>query len=245
MKKSSWAFTLVELVVVATILVILTSIGFYNYVGNLQDSRDSARQADLAKLWAALKLQHQKRGTYPNPGESFNITATWWTIAIQWKLNKDVWVSTLEQLSLDPKLNIPYTYSVTNNKQEYQLAATLENDDTPKALTVWNYSSVSINTLPTILVATTTDTNIVANNNSFIFDQWLENLPYSYKWDNGPVNGTSTLPELLSDPLINLYQNSDYRTCDEIKEAGKSIGDWEYQVRSSTGALTSTWCTSM
>jgi len=44
----------------------------------------------------------------------------------------------------------------------------------------------------------------------------------------------------LNDPLIEFYQNSDYRSCDEISEAGKSLGDGEYQIRDTDGVLTGT-----
>jgi hypothetical protein len=37
-------------------------------------------------------------------------------------------------MPLDPKINLPYTYSVTTNRTEYQVALTLENSNLPKAL---------------------------------------------------------------------------------------------------------------
>jgi len=45
------AFTLVEIVVTTTILVILTSIWFYSYSKSISDARDSARIADISTLW--------------------------------------------------------------------------------------------------------------------------------------------------------------------------------------------------
>jgi prepilin-type N-terminal cleavage/methylation domain-containing protein len=65
-KKTS-AFTLVELIVTATILVILTAVGFYSYSQNLVDARDSLRKSDIANLKSNLKLYKQKRGAYPLP----------------------------------------------------------------------------------------------------------------------------------------------------------------------------------
>jgi len=46
-------------------------------------------------------------------------------------MNKNVSLSTLNTLPLDPKLKIPYTYSVTQNKKEFQVATTLENNGRP------------------------------------------------------------------------------------------------------------------
>ena len=242
MKSLKRGFTLVELVVVATILVILTGIGFYSYVGNLQDSRDAARQADIAKLSSALKLQHQKRGTYPNPWQSVEHQLLWTWAVIQWFLDSSVALTTLDKLSIDPKLKTPYVYSITRNRQEFQVAGTLENGDNPQAILEWNYKTVAVDILPTIVVASESSINLGTTNNAFVFNGWQENLVYTFTWDNGPVDGSTDLPGLLSDPLIDLWQNSDYRTCLEIKEAWKSIGNTDYQIRDLNWALTTVTC---
>ncbi|MGB2110540.1 MAG: hypothetical protein ACPHY8_01005 [Patescibacteria group bacterium] len=39
----------------------------------------------------------------------------------------------LRTLPVDPYTETPYSYSVTNNRQEFQIAATLENSDIPIA----------------------------------------------------------------------------------------------------------------
>lgn len=248
------AFTLVELVVVATILVILTSLWFYSYVWNLQDSRDAARLSDISKLSSALTLSHQKRWAYPNPWNSFNITATGTIVASQWKLDETVALSTLDQLVTDPKLKTPYTYSMTTNKQEFQVSWTLENSDNPRAILKWKYKTVSINLLPTLILATDTTSTMEISENTwagawnrtlFVFDGWMNNVVSTFSGDNGPESNGTSFDNLLNDPLIEMYQNSDYRNCIEIREAGKSLGDGEYQIRDSSGVLTSTWCTSM
>jgi len=48
---------------------------------------------------------------------------------LQGKLSKDVSLNTIDKIPYDPKLNIPYTYSITANKQEFEIAMTLENSD--------------------------------------------------------------------------------------------------------------------
>lgn len=248
MKKKNYtsAFTLVELVVVATILVILTSLGFYSYVWNLQDSRDSARLADIAKLSSALSLSQQKKWALPIPGDNFDLTATGTTLAIQGTLNENVGLDTIDELVLDPKLKTPYTYSITANKQEFQVAGTLENSDNPRSIVKWKYKTVSINLLPTLVLAVngTTDMEItsIANRNLFVFDGGTHNVVYTFSWNNGAKSDGTSFENLLNDPLIDFYQNSDFRNCTEIREAGKSLGDWEYQIRDTDGVLTGTWC---
>ena len=248
--KKITGFTLVELVVVATILVVLTSIGFYSYVWNLQDSRDSARKADIAKLSSALTLYHQKRGVFPNPGSSFNLLNNGVAVASQWKMDKSVPLSTIDSLVYDPKNENSYSYSITTNKQEFQIAGTLENGDNPKAILDGNYTSVSVDILPTIMLASdsTTDLEINAatwagpsNRLLFIFNGWTHNIPYDFDQQTASSDGT-TFANLLSDPLIEYWQNSDYRTCTEIYEAWKSIGNGEYQILNSSGVLTWSGC---
>ncbi len=54
-------FTLVEIIVAATILVILTSIGFYAYTNNIADARDGVRKTDIASLESALNLYKREK----------------------------------------------------------------------------------------------------------------------------------------------------------------------------------------
>jgi|TARA_Y100001960_G_scaffold290852_1_gene331804 type II secretory pathway pseudopilin PulG len=63
MKKNTHisAFTLVELVVVATILIILATIGFAAYSDNIPDARDAERKASFANVQAAMNLYKKER----------------------------------------------------------------------------------------------------------------------------------------------------------------------------------------
>jgi prepilin-type N-terminal cleavage/methylation domain-containing protein len=68
MKKISHpAFTLVEIIVATTILVILSTLGFYSYTQNLSDARDGTRKSDLSTLGSQLVLHKRERGSYPLP----------------------------------------------------------------------------------------------------------------------------------------------------------------------------------
>lgn len=254
-QKNTLAFTLVELVVVATILVILTSIWFYSYVWNLQDSRDSARKADIARLSSSLNLYHQKRWAFPNPWNSFGILNDWLNVANQWKMNESVPLSTLDTLVYDPKTKKPYSYSITTNKQEFQVAGTLENADNPHAILDGNYTSVSVNILPTILLASDSvnDLEIAdgvwagsANRTLFIFNEGGNNLPYDFDQNTAYSESWVSFDDLLNDPLIKYWQNSDFRSCTEILEAGKSIwNNIEYQVLDASWTLSGVTCTNM
>lgn len=64
-------FTLVELIVVITILVILGTIAFMNLSGFSGNARDSSRVSDLANISQSLELANLKFGSYPEPDNSF------------------------------------------------------------------------------------------------------------------------------------------------------------------------------
>lgn len=252
MKKNIIAFTLVELVVTATILVILTSIGFYSYTQNISDARDGKRKTDLSSLSSQLNLYKRQRGAFPTPWDSFEIRNRGYTVAYQWLMNQKVTLSTAEKLPLDPEMDIPYFYSISRNKQEFQLALSLENNENPYALVDGNYKSVSKNVLPTILLALSSTLPIEistasgsSNRNYFIFQDGYHTLPYDFDTGIPSSDGTS-FSILLADAGISFWQNSDYRNCWEIFTAAKWIGPSgtsdEYQILWSTWALINTGC---
>lgn len=239
------AFTLVELIVVTTVILILGTIGFASFSNNIPDARDAERKTSLTKIKSSLKLYKQNRGSYPLPGDYFDITKGASTVAYQWVLNKSVPLSTLDALPLDPKIKIPYTYAVSENRKEFQVSGTLENSDMLKAVLVWDYKTVSKNILPSISVATQSNIDISTDTNKFIFDNGTHNLPYTFDIPYTPYSDLSNFNDLINDPDISLWQNSDYRSCDEILSASKSIWDGEYQIVDSNWIMTNTGCTGM
>jgi prepilin-type N-terminal cleavage/methylation domain-containing protein len=257
--KRNSGFTLVELVVTATILVILTTVWFYSYSQNLVDTRDSVRSSDIADLTSKIKLYKQSRGAVPTPASSFNILNRGIIVATQGRLSRDVALTTADTIAYDPRIDIPYTYSVTTNKQEFEVSLTLENADNPLALLSGTYKSVSKNILPTISLAldgvsipggVEIHDGIGAgssNRNRFIFNNGSRSLPYTFVNPYTPYSDGNTFANNISDTSIKYWQNSDYRNCTEIYESGKSISNGvtgeEYQILSSTGALTNTGCT--
>jgi hypothetical protein len=59
----------------------------------------------------------------------------------------------------------------------------------------------------------------------FIFNNSPSNLPYSFE-DAKPSSATGILlSSLLDDPATKPWQNNDYKSCEEICKAGKSVGD--------------------
>ncbi len=245
------AFTFIELIIVVVILTILWAIWMISFVSSLEDARDSSRISSILLVESALKTHYQKRWSYPNPWSMFEIqySGTW--VAFQWKLDRNVRLSTLEKIPVDPKNWINYSYSITRNKQEFEISATLENWGFPIALLTWNYRSVSKNILPTIIVATnsTIDIQNSPEKDLFVFNQNYHNLVYDFI-NNLPYNSWISFDILLEEAKSsnNFWQSSDFRNCIEIKKAGKLIvpvthAEFEYQIVDNNWVLTNTWCT--
>ena len=70
------AFTLVELIVVVTILAILATIGFVSYSGYLTGVRDTNRIASLTAISDGLEL-YRTTNDLPDPDGAIDIQIEW------------------------------------------------------------------------------------------------------------------------------------------------------------------------
>jgi len=126
------AFTLVELIVVITILAILWTIAFISLQWYSRDSRDSKRIADIWNIKTALELYSLKTWKYPAP-DNFDVVSYSWKTEIvryQWVIWNQVTrnLKTLIIKPLDPLTNDEYIYSVTNIYKEYEVLGLYEWD---------------------------------------------------------------------------------------------------------------------
>ena len=163
MKKTNktW-FTLVELIVVITILAILWTIAFISLQWYSKQARDSKRISDISNIKTSLELFALQTWKYPSPDNSEIITYSWETVWTQWT----VWdiVSTnlsrnLQKKPLDPLFDLEYVYSVTNSLREYELLSIYEWDISSNNLLSntyavnqynpkidWNYNQIFVKT---------------------------------------------------------------------------------------------------
>lgn len=72
--KRRHGFTLVELIVVITILVILGTIAFVSLGSYAGTARDGSRVSDLANLSKGLDLFYVKNGSFPDPSGATSVT---------------------------------------------------------------------------------------------------------------------------------------------------------------------------
>ncbi len=112
MKK---AFTLIEILVVATIIGLLAAGASITYSQLAKQSRDARRKADLEQIRAALEMYRSTNGSYPTPTVSCTFAGT---IA-------DASNTYLTTVPKDPKCNT-YTYYYTTDGTAYTLGTSLE-----------------------------------------------------------------------------------------------------------------------
>ncbi len=122
------AFTLVELIVVITIVWILSTVWFVSYSGYLTWARDSNRISQMVKLSDSLQVYASTK-SLPLPDDYIKITSSGSSdvIAYQWY----IWVDVLETIDYtnggtDPKDDSYYTYYLTKDRKKIQLLAFME-----------------------------------------------------------------------------------------------------------------------
>lgn len=181
------AFTLIELIVVITILAILWTIAFISLQWYSSQARDSVRISDIksAELW--LELYILKAWRYPVPDEY--ISYTWWSVEIrQWVLWKNATNNIdISKVLEDPLTNENYVYSTFWDWKYYQILAEKENSElsfiqnsyaesSKIPLVKWNYNFDP--SLPSIIVVpdSVTWSWIFDSDVCFVLDSWKNTL---------------------------------------------------------------------
>jgi len=128
MKVLKGWFTLVELIVTITIVTILGTIAFISFQWYSKNARDGVRTSDTNSIQKTLEFFKIEKWFYPLPTNSRKISFSGWTLWQEWtfwdSVRKTTWK--LNKTPLDPLTWNEYTYSVTQNKWEYELGIALE-----------------------------------------------------------------------------------------------------------------------
>lgn len=260
LRSQKLGFTLVEIIVVVTILAILLTISFISLTDNLVGSRNTQRISDMWRLITWLKSSKQKNGSYPMPSSYFNIinSGSENIQVYQWVIDNNISVSDINSVPKDPKVDKSYSYSVSRNKQSFQIWLTLESTEKKHQTSFvdWDYKPIAKNLFPSLILAGSYtwsveihDTIITAwstgsiNRQYFALNWWSYNLPYNFD-DLLPQTNWITVwfSWIITEPGVILGTNSDYRDCTEIFEAGKSMWVGEYQILNSSWALENITC---
>ncbi|MFA5392102.1 MAG: type II secretion system protein [Candidatus Paceibacterota bacterium] len=124
MDKKLKGFTLIEMLIVITIIALLSSLILVGMGGARTKARDSRRIADLHNIQNALELYYAKLGTYP-PG-TYNSSTSWNTFT-ELLIDEGIGVNRVPK---DPLNDTTRYYRYGGTATDYVLGALLEQSDT-------------------------------------------------------------------------------------------------------------------
>lgn len=127
--KQNSGFTLIEVLVASTIVIVLMTIGLVSYRQAGITTRDSKRKADLEVYRQALILYRSDNGTYPTVVTPLKIPASSANIGIA---GLQSYVSA--PYPSDPKNVSPYGYYYSSDGVTFTLSARLEKTGTDHIL---------------------------------------------------------------------------------------------------------------
>lgn len=175
LEKKSW-FTLVEIIVSITILIILWTIAFYSYESYSVWARDWTRITDMNNISKWLLLYQSKNSIFPIPEAYSTLTASWKEIRFQWIAWKSVlynaWISSIDQWNWkDPLSWKYYTLIVDWGKRQYNLIGLLEKWDWISYINWINKAFTNSNEW-TIMKIFWNDLGIIYDNNESIHEKY-------------------------------------------------------------------------
>ena len=106
-------FTLIEILVVATIIALLSTVGLTSYQAANRNGRDSKRKSDVEQIRSALEINKSDSGSYPI---DLNCVAT--TLAPGGYINP---------YPTDPQPTNQYCYKQLGSGTGYEICAHLDN----------------------------------------------------------------------------------------------------------------------
>ena len=175
------AFTLVELIVVVTILAILSTVWFVAFSGYLEWVRDTNRISQLKSISDGLTL-YQATAQLPLPNDKVEIQQDWTVIWYQWYAGENV-TGKIEYSAewMDPKDGVLFTYAITKERKSFALMAFLEEENGLDWLVYWNTTYASYeNRIPYVtgrkIGVILDETNSPIQENVDIQTQWYINI---------------------------------------------------------------------
>lgn len=136
-------FTLIELMVVISIIAILAAIGITAYSKTQLAARDGRRKNDLRTLRVALESYYQKNNSYPSStcysgnGAGSTVSACWGSTTFYTTMVGGGFISSLPidptNTCVDGNHCYNYAYVPVSGGSGYHLCATLENSSDPIA----------------------------------------------------------------------------------------------------------------
>lgn len=126
--RQAQGFTLIEILVVITIIGILMTIGFGGFQSSQQKSRDARRKSELASIAQALEAYYNDKGQYPLNTVLYQIGGCANGSQCPWGEPFQDENGTVYMVELPAENRSSRTYHYQSNGQWWQLYARLEND---------------------------------------------------------------------------------------------------------------------
>lgn len=198
--KIKTGFTVVELIISISIVIILVTISFFAFIQYVHTWRDANRMSSLKNIQTGLVNYYLQASEYPMPD---NVSVWKYTTG---SINEELvyawvfWENMIRMLEVmqtpkDPISWDYYAYGISANKDMYQLASTL---DSSYAYVIWDYEGILsknnyIYNVPSLLF--TWSWNLLSSQTYFIINNG-QNIPYPLKL---PFSGnTQTTGKILS-----------------------------------------------
>lgn len=147
-RKATAGFTLMELLIAITIMLIISGVSLSSFWQSQKKSRDSQRKSELAQITRALELFNEDFAEYPDSSGGLIIgcqnAAGGAMVACSWESEfkaypRDVEVIYMKELPADPGNSYGYYYVKAD--EEFYLYSVLENDQDATYNTVgWDAS---------------------------------------------------------------------------------------------------------
>jgi type II secretory pathway pseudopilin PulG len=127
MRNPKKGFTIVELIVVITILIILWTIAFISLQWYNKNARDSVRLSNIRDIETGLELILTKTWKLPDPDNKIIITSSGVLVWYQWTAGMNTQrIINIPKEMKDPIDMTYYTYVINKNNNSYQLWYSLE-----------------------------------------------------------------------------------------------------------------------
>lgn len=217
MKK--W-FTLIELIVVITILAILWTIAFISFKGFTTNARDSVRLNDSSNINKWLSLVYSTEGFYPVPDNYAKVLDKKGIFMKQWEMWNQAQSFINMKDAQDPLTKGYYDYSVKENWKLYTLWVNYEwdvaLDITTNAKAEWENE--------TTLVLSGTDAWLIVEKSTWKTPEWTADIDLT--------NSDATYDFLVWEETVEPSQFAywTFKSCKEIHDLDPAAPTWKYKI---------------
>lgn len=197
------AFTLVELIVVITVLAVLWTIAYISLLGYSNSARDTVRISDLKNISKLIELYKVEEWVFPDVSNPISVSYSGEDIWQQWSFWEDTRLATkrISEVPKDPLTWSEYVYSKTNSTWEYQVWGIVEKYS---SISYWSFNIYSSAYASTENLPSFTTTLIKWNYNG----KFIANI----QWPNLYILWVPSIlaNESVSTSLENIYINESF-----------------------------------